>query len=224
MSVAIKISLNEGLFLKNPQDSELGRSIIKNSILLINEYGIETFTFKKLAFTINSTEASIYRYFINKHMLLLYLMNWYWEWVNYLINLNIINITDPKSKLQIVIHSFIAASSESPEVEYVNKKILQKIVISDGIKVYHTKEVDTENAKGFFKSYKNLAMTVSALISEVNPNFKYPFALATNLFEMTNNHIYLAQHLPRLTDINSQENDNNEVEKMLNYFVDKLLF
>jgi hypothetical protein len=61
------------------------------------------------------------------------------------------------------------------------------------------------------------------VISEINPDFKYPFALATNLFEMSNNHIYFAKHLPRLTDISIKENDMHEVEKMLNYFVDKLL-
>ncbi|TLX78349.1 TetR/AcrR family transcriptional regulator [Labilibacter sediminis] len=224
MSAEIKISLNKGLYLKDPQDSELGRSIIKNSIILIDEFGIESFTFKKLAAHIKSTEASIYRYFVNKHLLLLYLVNWYWEWVNFLISINTINITDSKTKLQIIIHSFVSASQENPVVDYVNESILQKIVISDGMKTYHTKEVDNENSKGFFKSYKNLVLTVSKVISEVNPNFKYPYTLATNLFEMSNNHIFFAQHLPRLTDVSIVENENNEVEKMLNYFVEKLLY
>lgn len=223
MSVKIKITLNNGLFLRNPQDSELGKNIIKNSIILIDEFGIECFTFKKLAEKINSTEASIYRYFVNKHILLLYLVNWYWEWVIYLININTININDPKTKLKIIIHSFVSASIENPMVDYVNESKLQKIVISEGMKVYHTKEVDDENSKGFYKSYKNLANTVSKVISEVNPNFKYPFTLATNLFEMSNNHIFYAQHLPKLTDISFQENDKQEVEKMLIYFVEKLL-
>ena len=83
--------------------------------------------------------------------------------------------------------------------------------------------MDDENSKGFFLSYKNLATTVSIVISEINSDFKYPFALATNLFEMSNNHIYFAKHLPKLTDISVKENDVNEVENMLNYFTDKLL-
>ncbi len=223
MSVGIKISLNEGLYLRDPQDSELGRNIIKYSILLIDEFGIESFTFKKLAIKINSTEASIYRYFVNKHILFLYLVNWYWEWVNYLIRINTINITDSKAKLSIIIHSFVAASNENPLVEYVNESKLQRIVNSEGMKVYHTKDVDAENSKGFFKSYKDLAYTVSAVITEVNPSFKYPYTLATNLFEMTNNHIFFAQHLPRLTDASIVDNENTEVENMLNYFVEKLL-
>jgi hypothetical protein len=59
MSIEIKITLNDGLYLKEPQNSKLGRNIIKHSILMIYEFGFEFFTFKKLAEEINSTEASI---------------------------------------------------------------------------------------------------------------------------------------------------------------------
>ncbi|MFD1294885.1 TetR/AcrR family transcriptional regulator [Lutibacter holmesii] len=223
MSVAIKISLNKGLYLKEPQDSKLGRKMIKHSIMLIEKFGFEAFTFKKLAKEINSTEASIYRYFENKHLLLLFLVNWYWEWVSYLITLNTMNVTDPKLKLKIIIHSFVAAHKENPNVEYVNESKLHNIVISEGMKAYYTKEVDNENSKGFFKSYKELITSVSKVISEVNPDFKYPYALATNLFEMSNNSIYFAQHLPTLTDISIKENQVDEVEDMLLYFTSKLL-
>jgi len=223
MSIEIKISMNEGLFLKEPQDSKLGRKIIQYSIILIDKFGFESFTFKKLAQEINSTEASIYRYFENKHLLLIYLVNWYWEWVNYLININTLNVEDPRIKLQIIVHCFVSAPKDNPVVEYVNENKLHSIVISEGMKAYHTKEVDKENSKGFFKSYKNLATSVSKVISEVNSNFKYPYALATNLFEMSNNHIYFAKHLPRLTDIEIKENKVDDVEYMLNYFIEKLL-
>ena len=223
MAIEIKITLNEGLYLKEPQESALGRNIIRHSILMIDEFGFEAFTFKKLARVINSTEASVYRYFENKHLLLLYLVNWYWEWVHTLITINTMNISDPEKRLKIIIHSLVSASEDNPGVEFVNESILHSIVISEGGKAYHTKEVDDENSKGFFVSYKNLANTVSRVITEINPKFKYPFTLATNLFEMTNNHIYFAKHLPRLTDISVREDDLNEVEKMLNYFTDKLL-
>jgi len=223
MSVAIKILLNEGLYIKDPQDSDLGKKIIKNSIILLNKLGFEAFTFKKLAVEISSTESSIYRYFENKHLLLTYLVSWYWEWIGYLIDTNSKNIVNPKEKLSIIIKSFVIASMENPSVNYVNESILHEIVIAEGSKVYHTKEVDNENSKGFFKNYKDLIEQISQVILQINPNFKYPHALATNLFEMSNNHIYFAKHLPRLTDIDKKENTLEEVEAMLNYFANKLL-
>lgn len=223
MSIAIKISLNEGLFLKEPQDSKLGQNIIQYSIIMIEECGFESFNFKKLAQEINSTEASIYRYFENKHLLLLFLVNWYWEWVNYLITVNLTNVEDPKLKLKIVVHSFVSAAEKNPGIAYVDEGKLQHIVISEGMKAYHTKEVDKENSKGFFSTYKNLTTRVSKIISEIDPEFKYPLAMATNLFEMSNNHVYFAKHLPRLTEISATGRNTNEVEDMLNYFIDKLL-
>lgn len=49
-----------------------------------------------------------------------------------------------------------------------------------------------------FKNYEDLVKFVSILISKISPKFKYPFALATNLFEMSNNHICLAKHLSKI--------------------------
>lgn len=223
MSVEIKISLNEGIYLKDPQDSPLGRNIIKHSILLIDAVGFEAFNFKKLAQEIGSTEASVYRYFENKHAVLIYLVSWYWQWVAYLIRMNTMNIDDPKRKLEIIINSFVSASVDNPSTEYIDENKLHSVVIAEGIKAYRTKEVDEENGKGFFKNYKQLITMVAEVILEINPEFEYPYSLASNLFEMSNNHIYFAKHLPRLTDIKVEENKYSEVEKMLNYFSVKLL-
>ena len=70
----VDIKVNEKLFLKNPTSSELGMKIINVGIALLQEIGFENFTFKKLAVRIETTEASIYRYFECKHSFLLYLI------------------------------------------------------------------------------------------------------------------------------------------------------
>ena len=101
--------------------------------------------------------------------------------------------------------------------------MLHDVLIAEGIKAYRFKEVDKENDKGFFLVYKRLTGSISDIISEVQPDFKYPFALASNLIEMSNNHIYFAKHLPKLTDVKVEENQFWEVENMLNYFADRLL-
>ena len=223
MAIGITITLNQGLYLKNPQETTLGRKIIQDGIRLIDEIGFEAFTFRKLAKQINSTEASVYRYFENKHLLLLYLVSWYWEWVNFLIEVNTRNIEDPKRKLEIIISTLIHASKDNPSVDYVNESILHRIIIAEGTKAYHTKEVDKENREGFFLNYKDLSQKIADIILEIKPDFPYPHALASTLFEMSNNHIYFAQHLPRLTDVKVVKDDYHEVEKMVEYFAFSVL-
>jgi len=223
MAIGIKISLNEGLYLRDPQETSLGKKIIKQSILLIDEIGFEAFNFKKLSQQMESTEASVYRYFENKHLLLTYLVCWYWEWVSYLIDINTMNIEDPDRKLKIIIATLVYASKDNPSIEYVNESVLHRLIIAEGTKAYHTKEIDKENSEGFFINYTTLTAKVAEVILEVNADFPYPNALASNLFEMANNHIYFALHLPRLTDVTVKEDDFQEVEKMLEYFAFSLL-
>ncbi|MBS2097146.1 TetR/AcrR family transcriptional regulator [Carboxylicivirga linearis] len=223
MSIGIKISLNPKLYLRDPQETPLGQKIIKNSILLIDEIGFESFTFKKLAGKIKSTEASIYRYFENKHLLLIYLVSWYWEWLSYLIDINTLNIESSRKKLNIIIDTLVEAYRENPAIEYVNESILQRLVIAEGAKAYHTKAVDKDNKDGFFINFKELSEKIAKVIEEVDPQFKYPHALASNLIEMANNHSFFAVHLPRLTDIKISDEDYSPVKEMLCHFVSKLL-
>ena len=164
MAVGVRFQLNDRLFIRDPQSTALGCRIIQYSILLIDELGFEAFTFKKLAVRIKSTEASVYRYFENKHLLLIYLVSWYWEWVGYLIDTGTMNVEDPRRKLKIAIENIVDASRENPAIEYVNEHVLHRIVIAEGTKAYHTKQVDEENKEGFFLDYKRLAEKVANII------------------------------------------------------------
>ena len=76
MDFRVSFKVNEKIYLKNPEQSEIGRKKEKNGIDLIHQLGFEHFTFKKLAIEMQTTEATIYRYFENKHRLLLYILNW----------------------------------------------------------------------------------------------------------------------------------------------------
>lgn len=222
-AIDIKFKLNESLYNRDPQDTELGRKIIKNSIELMDEIGFEAFTFRKLAKRISSTEKSVYRYFENKHFLLLFLTSWYWEWVYYLISINTKSLFDPREKLKIAIENIVYATSENPLTTYVNENILHRIIINEGSKSYHTYAVDDENKAGLFLSYKLLVEMVAKFIKKINPKFKYATSLSSNLFEMANNQIYFAHHLPRLTSINKSKRLEKELIKMLNLFAERLL-
>lgn len=221
--LAVELDVNEKLCLRNPQRTELGRKILKTSVLLIDEIGFERFTFKKLAERIQSTEASIYRYFESKYLLLLYLVNWYWEWMKFCIELRTLYIKDPSEKLRLIIGIMVDISKRSAAVEFMDESILHQIVVAEGAKAYHTKEVDEQNREGFFLSYKSLSQKIADVISEINPHFPYPRALASNLLEMANNHIYFALHLPRLTDITKTEDILKQVEELLQFFAFKLI-
>ena len=79
----IQIKVNDKIYIKDPESSDLGKSIIKHSIEMIHAMGMEAFTFKKLAIKLGTTESTVYRYFENKHKLLIYLISWYWGWLEY---------------------------------------------------------------------------------------------------------------------------------------------
>ena len=90
MAFGVDFNIEKMIYLRNPQETSLGKKIIQHSILLIDKIGFESFNFKKLSQEINCTEASIYRYFENKHLLLIYLTSWYCEWVSYLIMIEVL--------------------------------------------------------------------------------------------------------------------------------------
>ena len=121
MAFAIQFKLNDQLFLRDPQDTKLGRRIIQYSIVLIDEIGFEDFTFKKLAVKIQSTEASVYRYFENKHKLLVYLLSWYWEWMKFRIDYNTINIEEPEKRLKIVISAIVDTAKRNASIDFVDE-------------------------------------------------------------------------------------------------------
>ena len=94
----VQIQIDERFFTKDPCGSGLGKKIIEHSIELIDTLGFEAFTFAKLAEKIGCTEASIYRYFENKHKLLVYHLTWYWRWLEYRLMLATTNNELPRSR------------------------------------------------------------------------------------------------------------------------------
>jgi AcrR family transcriptional regulator len=213
--VSVKLDINDKIYQKNPEETELGRRIVQHSILLIDELGLESFTFKKLADRIGSTEASVYRYFENKHLLFVYLANWYWEWLKFHVIFSTANLDDPRDKLRLALRVIVDVSQRSTTADYVDTEALHRILVTEGTKAYHHKAVDEDNQFGFFWTYKSLCATLAEFIQEIKPNYPYPRALASMLLETANNNIYFAQHLPRLTDIRYQKGYLEEIAEML---------
>lgn len=201
METQIGIRVNEGVFVKDPESSELGRSMVEGGIELIDEIGFESFTFRKLARHIGTTEASVYRYFESKHRFLLYLSCWYWRWMDYRLTLATINIESAEERLRRAISVLVQQIEEDSQFSHINEVKLNRIIISESSKAYLNKHVDKENKDGFFLDYKKLVHRVSAIIEEVNPDYPYPQMLVSTIIEGAHLQRYFADHLPRLTNV-----------------------
>ena len=200
-SLPIQIEISPSLYSKNPDSSELGRKIISKSIELLNEMGFEVFTFKKLGLAINSPESSIYRYFENKHTLLIYLTSWYWKWTEYRIFFATTNVDCAEERLRKAINILTKPVLEDNSISYVNEVLLSEIIFSESLKTYHTKNVDAENKKGCFKAYKSVVHRVSNIILEISPKYELPHMLISTVIEGAHQQKYFADHLPSLTDV-----------------------
>jgi AcrR family transcriptional regulator len=213
----MSIPMNEHLYLKDPTSSDLGQKIISGSISLISSLGFEKFTFKKLAVDIDTTEASIYRYFESKHKILLYLINWYWSCMWFRIHMGTQNITDAEVRLKNCIHILTAIPNPTNELVLDNELELKQIVINESSKALLTKNVDDENKNGAFAEYKKVVEFVSAIILEINPSYSFPNMLISTMIEGSNQQRFFAAHLPRLTNMNQKD------DMVESFFTDTLL-
>ena len=200
MITSLRIELNDKLFLRDPQDTDLGRRLVAESIRLIDEIGFEQFTFKKLALRIESTEASLYRYFENKHRLLVYLVSWHWAWLGYQIRFHTHNVPDARERLRLTLSILTRAHRDDPSTTQLDEAALYRIVVSEASKSYLTKEVDEDNQAGLFREYKRLAAGIVAVVQEIKPAYPYPHALVSTLLETARKQLFFAHHLPSLTD------------------------
>ena len=198
----LQIKVNEKTYLKDPESSDLGKRIIENSITLINDIGFEAFTIKKLGVLIHSNESSVYRYFENKHKLLLYLTAWYWAWIEYHIVIKTFSISDPKKKYEEIILLTTRTIASDSNFSHIDEVKLNKIVINEYSKSFLTKEVDSDNKEGYFFIYKRLVTRIKEAIIAVNPNYKYPTTLASTIIEGSLHQHFLKEHFPTITDCN----------------------
>jgi AcrR family transcriptional regulator len=216
----VQITIDPALYTRNPETTELGRNIVSKSIEMIDELGFEKFTFKKLGVAINSNESSIYRYFDSKHTLLVYLTSWYWSWVEYKLVFSTTNVSNPEVKLESALALITKDATQDSAISYVNEMLLHRIIISESSKAYHTKDVDKENAKGYYKTYKRVVQRISDIVLEINPAYAFPHMLISTVIEGAHHQRYFSKHLPALTNV---EEGLNTIEKFYTDMVFKAI-
>lgn len=222
MDFQVKFQVNDKIFLRNPENSQIGRDIVKKGIDLICEIGLEQFTFKKLAVIVDTTEATVYRYFRSKHRLLLYILNWYWSYMEFLVVFRLQNVTDSTQKIKIILDLLTHELPESATDWDYNKKNLNQIVIAESSKVYLVKDVEEINKNEVFKPYKQLCAKIAEVISEYNPSYQYPKSLSSTLIETAHHQQFFSNFLPRLTDA-TPENKTEFTANFLEDFLFKIL-
>ena len=212
----IQIQVNEKIFQKDPTSSDLGQKILRESLSMIDELGLENFTFKKLALRLNTTESSIYRYFENKHKLLIYHVSWYWSWLSYRLVFATANMQDPGAKLEKAIHLLVHPCQGYEDLKTYDIKTLQRIIIHESSKAYLTKEVDEDNKEGFFSAYKDFCSRLVAFIKESQSAYKFPSSLVATTIEGIHLQKYFKEHLPSLSDAKKGDQD---IELMFSKFI-----
>lgn len=205
----IKIQVNPKTYVKDPETSDLGKKIIKNSILLIDEIGFEEFTFKKLGDKIGSNESSIYRYFENKHKLLVYLSSWYWAWIEYRLVFSTNNINDKFEKLKKAILIVTESIEDDSKTEHINEAGLNKIIIEEFTKTFHSKQVDEENKEGFFLIYKQVNYRIEKMILDINPDYPFAKSLVSSIIEGSLHQHFLKNHLKTITNCTDNVNPSD---------------
>ncbi|MFZ9673307.1 MAG: TetR/AcrR family transcriptional regulator [Flavobacteriaceae bacterium] len=198
--LSINLTVHEKLYLKDPLSSDLGKKIVKQGVAMIESLGFEEFTFKKLGADIQSNESSIYRYFESKHQLLLYLINWYWSWMEYQIVFSTSSMTDAPLKLNRAIALLTQKWPDNSLVAGINAAQLQRVIITEAPKAMHTKSIDKENEEGLFGVYKRVIQRVSDIVMDINPRYAYPHMLITTVVEGAHQMRFFADHLPTITD------------------------
>lgn len=215
----VQLKVSERVYLKDPESSSLGKKIVQTAIVLISEIGFEQFTFKKLATAIQSTEASVYRYFENKHKLLIYLVSWYWNWLEYRLIFGITNVPSAEERLRIAIRILSQPVSFDENWMHIDEVALYDIVVAESAKAYLTKEVEMDNREGYFAGYKRLCKMVAAIIREINPDYPYPTAMTSTLIETVHEQMYFAKNIPSITEL-SECGEGNLTDRLIEFLTD----
>ncbi|MEN9993513.1 MAG: hypothetical protein RL762_170 [Bacteroidota bacterium] len=197
-----QIPVLEAIAIRNPQATQLGQRILEGSIFLIDELGFEQFTFKKLAQSVGTTEASVYRYFASKQKLLLYLINWYWGRLECRLLLQTQGGT-VKDRLDKALDLVLLLTATS--MSFAIEKRLQRIVIHEAPKVFLTKAVDADHQTGYHSIYTEIVRYVSDLVRAYKPSCKYPEMLVSTLLEGSLQQRFFSEHLPEVTNASEQE-------------------
>lgn len=209
----LSFSLPTGLFLKDPESSDTGKRIVEQGIILMDQWGFENFSFRKLSNSLGSPESTIYRYFENKHSLLLFFSSWYWSWLHYRLAFAVANVVEPQERLRRAMETICKKVEPDQDFSHIDELRLQRIVIAESTKTFLTKGVEQETKNGLFRCYQDLIALLAEILSSIDTRYPSPKATAVLLLESYHLQRYFSEHLPMVSDLPKTE------AEMVDYFM-----
>lgn len=210
-----------GLALRDTA-SPMGTRIVNEGLALLNEIGLEAFTFKKLAERIGCTEVTVYHYFANKQRLLQYYFQVYWLWLATHCQQEGRTMKDPLARLHGDIRALCGLWPVDALAAQFDPAALRELVISEGSKSFMHKNVDSDNKLKLFKPYKDLCAHIAAELKTCAPRMRNARSFSTTLVEMAHSLEFAMHHLPALTEL-SEKKDRKQLAAFLTDMTDRYL-
>lgn len=202
---AVHLRPDPALSLRDPEQTEVGRAMLAGGLELMNDIGLEAFTFRKLAAEIGSTEVTLYKYFPNKQRLLQYYFQLYWLWLRRTCGREVERSRDPQDALRRSIEAICGVwPRDVPELQ-LDARALRLLVIEEGMKSYLHKNVDADNARRLFAPYKELSAFLAERLTACRRSVPMPRSFATTVIEMAHSLPFAMEHLPSLTELSSRK-------------------
>ena len=116
------------------------------------------------------------------------------------------NIDNKVEKLKKAIAIVTETIEDDSKTEHINEAILNKIIIEEFTKTFHSKQVNEENKEGFFLIYKQVNYRIEKMILDVNPDYPYAKSLVSSIIEGSLHQHFLKNHLKTITNCNENVN------------------
>jgi AcrR family transcriptional regulator len=217
MTINISHDINPNLFVKNPTDTDLGRKIVGNGLRLLHKTGIEQFNFKKLAVAAKTTEASVYRYFKDKHQFILYFNAWYWRYILFLVEIEIKTEQKPKDQLNSMLSFLYNKQKFKFKSEILDIYLLRELMLSESVRLIYTQNIENITKLNLLSDQIKFLEMIKNIIKEINPKIKYPLALASTIVEGIQMQNHFISHSLPLTDMQTSDS------KSYSTYLDSLL-
>lgn len=198
------IEPDPGLALRD-LNTPLGARILQDGLVLMNDLGLESFTFKKLADRTGCTEVTVYHYFANKQRLLQYYFQVYWLWLATYCQEEGKSLKDPLDRLRGDIRALCGTWPPAARANTFDPAALRELVINEGSKSFLHKDVDSDNELKLFKPYKDLCAHIAREVKAASPRARHARSFATTLVEMAHSLEFAMHHLPALTELSAKK-------------------